>query len=173
MKSQRMLPGLALAATLWLSGCGEPAPDTGAQGATTPTYERVESEPLFTETVTAVRIGELGPAFAACNARATTRDRVTTDPVPVRAAPFDQAQVIDELAPGAQFFICTRTKDQRWSGIVYDEGGTASQRCGVSSPVPSPRDYGGPCAAGWIATSATRLISGVPHQMPAESPPAG
>ena len=36
---------------------------------------------------------------------------------------------------GASFFICARSHDQRWFGIVYDEGGTASERCGVAAPI--------------------------------------
>ncbi len=169
MKAQRAL----LPILLLLAGCGERAPaDLNAQGSTTPPLLRPESDqPLLTETVTPVRIGELGPNFAACNARGAIRDRVGTEPVPVRAAPFEQAQQIDRLQRGAGFFICSRTHDQRWFGIVYDEGGQAAERCGVSEPVPSRRDYEGPCAAGWIPAARIRLVSGVPHQLPPEAAP--
>jgi hypothetical protein len=87
-------------------------------------------------------------------------------PVSVRSAPFDQAAEIDRLASTAQVFICTRSLDQRWLGIVYDEGGIAAERCGVSDPVERRSDYRGPCAAGWVSTAQIRFVSGVPHQLP-------
>lgn len=158
----------AFLAVLALAGCGERA-DQNAQGSTTPPYVRAEPEdPMLADAVTPVRIGELGPNFAACNARGAVRERVGGGDVPVRAAPFEQAHAIDSLGPGAEFFICSRTHDQRWFGIVYDEGGTATERCGVSAPVGSRRPYQGPCAAGWVPSARVRLVSGVPHQLPAE-----
>jgi len=163
MKPQRALLLLSLAT---VAGCGERVPsDLNAQGSTTPAYERAESEPLFNDAQAPIRVGELGPGFAACNARGTTRDRVASGPVPVRAAPFDQAQQVDSLPRGGQFFICSRTHDQRWFGIVYDQGGLAAERCGVSEPVPARRSYSGPCTAGWVASQSVRLIAGAPHQL--------
>jgi hypothetical protein len=126
---------------------------------------------LFNQSEMAVRVGELGPGFAACNARGTTRDRIAAE-VPVIAAPFEQARQVDGLTSGAEFFICSRTHDQRWFGIVYDEGGRATERCGVSAPVRARRDYSGPCAAGWVASSAVRLISGMPYQLSESTPPS-
>lgn len=157
-----------LPALLLLPGCGERSPPPEGQGSTTPPYVRAEaSEPLLDETVTPVRVGELGPSFAACNARGSARERTGGGDVPVRAAPFEQAQAIDQLGAGAEFFICSRTHDQRWTGIVYDEGGRASERCGVSAPTPERRDYHGPCAAGWVPSARIRLVSGAHHQVPA------
>ena len=163
MRAQR-----AAILVLLLAGCGERATVSGSnEGSTTPPYVRPESDPsLLSNMVQSVRIGELGPNFAACNARGATRQRGGAEPVPVRAAPFDQGDQIAVLPPGAEFFICSRTNDQRWFGIVYDEGGQASERCGVSAPVAARRIYQGPCAAGWVASSSVRLISGVPHQLP-------
>lgn len=159
----------AILLLLLVAACGEPAADPNAHGSTTPPYVRPEADnPLLSQTVTPIRIGEIGPNFAACNARGATRDRAGGGAVPVRAAPFEQAQQIDQLAAGAGFFICSRTHDQRWFGIVYDEGGRATERCGVSSPVAERRLYQGPCAAGWVPSVRIRLVSGVPHQMPAE-----
>lgn len=174
MKAQpAAILGPALAAAAALSGCGERAPDAASQGSTTPPYVRAEAEdPLLGETVTPVRVGELGANFAACNARGTTRDRVAGGALPVRAAPFEQGQAIDELAQGSEFFICSRSHDQRWFGIVYDEGGRAAERCGVSEPVPARRTYHGPCAAGWVPSSRVRLFSGVANELPT-APPAG
>ena len=171
MKAQR-----AAILALLLAGCGEPAVvnETG-QGSTTPPYIRAESDnSLLADTVQPVRIGEQGASFAACAARGAVRDRTVAGPVPVRAAPFDQAEEVDRLAPGSDFFICSRSYDQRWFGIVYDEGGRATDRCGVSAPAATRRAYEGPCAAGWVSSAAVRLVSGVPHQLPATdatSPP--
>lgn len=173
MRAQSWSMAGSLLPLLLLAACGEPAVvnETG-QGSTTPPYVRAESSPsLLADLVQPVRVGELGPSFAACNSRGATRDRVTGGPVPVRAAPFEQSDVIAQLAAGSDFFICSRSNDQRWFGIVYDEGGRATERCGVSNPVPSRRNYGGPCAAGWVPSASVRLVSGVPHQLPAEASP--
>jgi hypothetical protein len=174
MTAQRM----TILGFLLLAGCGEPAQlDETGQGSTTPPYVRAESSPtLLSDMVQPVRVGELGPNFAACNARGAIRERVTHGGIEVRAAPFEQADEIARLDQGSQFFICSRTNDQRWFGIVYDEGGRASERCGVSAPISSRRNYQGPCAAGWVASASVRLISGVPDELPADpstgSPPA-
>ena len=154
---------------LSLAGCGERAANRqGVEGSTTPPYVREESDPsLLNQLETPVWVGELGPNFAACNARGAARDRGQQAPIPVRAAPYDRAEEIDRLASAAEFFICARTQDQRWFGIVYDEGGRASERCGVDGPIAARRDYLGPCAAGWVQSARVRLVSGVPHQVPA------
>lgn len=169
MRAQRV----AILAALAAGACGDPAVvDETADGSTTPPYVRPESDPsLLANMVQPVRIGELGPSFAACNGRGAVRDRSGAGPVPVRAAPYEQGDQIASLAPGSQFFICSRTNDQRWFGIVYDEGGEASERCAVSAPVPARRIYQGPCAAGWVSSASVRLVSGVPHQLPAAAEP--
>jgi len=152
-----------------LAGCGGRGENRQAVGgSTTPPYVRDDSDPtVLGETVTPVRIGELGPHFAACNARGAVRERGSSAPMPVRAAPFDQAAEIDRLEGQADFFICTRSQDERWFGIVYDAGGRAAERCGVAGPVAARRDYHGPCAAGWVASARVRLVSGVADQLPA------
>jgi len=157
---------------LLLAGaCGEPADvNESAQGSTTPPYVRPESDPsLLANMVQPVTIGDLGASFAACNARGASRDRIGAAPIAVRAAPYQESEQIAALGAGSEFFICSRTNDQRWFGIVYDEGGAASERCGVSGPVAQRRIYRGPCAAGWVSSASVRLVSGVPHQLP----PAG
>lgn len=169
MKAQRAYVPLLMLA---MAGCGERAPaDLNAQGSTTPAYERVESEPLLNDAQMPVRIGELGSGFPACSARGATRDRVALEPVPVRAAPFEQAQEIDQLPRDARFFVCSRTHDQRWFGIIYDEGGQTTERCGVSASIPTRRAYSGPCAAGWVASAAVRMVSSVPDPLPKGTPP--
>ena len=170
MRSQRA----TILGFLMLAACGEPAQlDETHQGSTTPPYVRAESSPtLLSDMVQPVRVGELGASFAACNARGAIRERVTDGTIAVRAAPFEQAGEIARLGEGSEFFICSRTNDQHWFGIVYDEDGRATERCGVSVPIPARRNYQGPCAAGWVGSASVRTISGVPDQLPAEPPPA-
>ena len=160
MKAQR---AFALAVLLLAAGAcrDRTAADQDGQGSTTPAYERAEETSILDETVTAVRIGELGPNFAACTGRGRPRVRAGSGPVPVRAAPFEQAQQVDSLQPDARFFLCSRSLDQRWFGIVYDEGQQVSERCGVSRPISGRRDYEGPCAAGWVPSALVTLTSGV------------
>jgi len=161
---------LALAA----AGCADEPAGNASYGSTTPRYERAqEDRNLLTGTVTPVRIGELGPNFAACNAQGDVRERAAEGPIPVRAAPFDPARQVGQLPVGSTFFICSRSLDQRWLGIVYDQAGQASRSCGVSAPVGSRRDYEGPCDSGWVLSAQVRLKSGVYNAMDEPSENAG
>ena len=163
----------ALVSLLLLAGCGEPAAvNRTAEGSTTPPYVRPTSDPsLLGEAVNPVVVGAGGPSFAACNTAGTIRRRAAgAAPVPVRAAPYDAAAEIDTLGSDAHFFICSRSQDEAWFGIVYDEGGEASARCGVSAPVPERRDYQGPCAAGWVSSALVRLASNAPREVPSAAP---
>jgi hypothetical protein len=160
-----------LFALLALAGCGRSTPAEN-DAAPPPAPRASEGGSTLGEAVVPVRIGEQGPSFAACGGRGASRDSAGAEPVPVRAAPFEEAAEIDRLPAGATFFICQRTFDQRWSAIVYDEGGAARERCGVSAPTPQRRNYAGPCAAGWVPSARVRLVSGVPHQLPPGEAPA-
>ena len=148
-----------------LAACDQPA----GGGSTTPAYERASVEGLRPGGVP-VRIGELGPNFPACYAMARFRDRVVAEDeaVPVRAAPFEQARETARLPASGQFFICTRSHDQRWFAVVWDEAGGASRSCGVSQPVSARRDYSGPCRSGWIPSALVRLESGILEREPAQ-----
>ena len=152
---------LILLPVLLLAGCEEP-PIANGYGSTTPRIERpVESKSNLDKAVVPVRIGELGRNFAACNAQGEVRERATDGAMPVRAAPYEQAQQKGQLQPGSTFFICSRSIDQRWFGIVYDATGRASRSCGVSTPTGERGEYEGPCDSGWVASAQVRLISGV------------
>lgn len=157
--SRTVLTLLLLAAA---TGCGDQRDSNTSYGSTTPRYERPqEDRNLLAGTETPVRIGELGPNFAACNAQGEVLERAADGPIPVRAAPFEPARQTGQLAAGSSFFICTRSLDQRWFGVVYDANGRANRSCGVSAPVSGRRDYEGPCDSGWVASAQVRLISGV------------
>jgi hypothetical protein len=105
-----------------------------------------------------VRIGEGGPGFAACQSRGTvgSLDPGASD-TPVRIAPFAEAEAVAALAEGAVMFVCTRTLDQRWLGVVVPPADTPDADCGVRARVDRPRDYDGGCASGWIAANTIRL----------------
>ena len=162
---QRALPFIAL---LLVSGCyDQPVSDNFGS-----TMRRIEprslSNSVLDKTETPVRIGELGRSFAACNAQGAVNTRTAAEGIVVRAAPFDQAHEAGRLATGATFFICTRSLDQRWMGVVFAPGGRADRSCGVSAPVPTRRDYAGPCESGWVPSAQVRQTSGV--EMPAGEP---
>ena len=154
----RLLP---IAPLLLVAGCYD-QPMTEGYGSTTPRVERpTQDNSSLDEAVVPVRIGELGPNFAACNSQGEVRERATDGQMPVRAAPFEQSRQKGQLTPGSTFFICSRSLDQHWFGVVYDAGGKASPGCGVSAPVSGRRDYAGSCDSGWVASAQVRLISGV------------
>jgi hypothetical protein len=160
---RRLLPAVPI---LLLAGCHD-EPISNGYGSTTPRIARpAQYNSTLEQAVAPVRIGELGPNFAACNAQGEVRERAAAGPIPVRAAPFEQAQQKGRIAPGSTFFICSRSLDQQWLGIVYEAPGRASPGCGVSTPVSARRDYDGPCDSGWVASTQVRLISGV-------QPPSG
>lgn len=152
---------LLFAAAVGATGCDKPA-GGGSPGATTPRYERpAEQGSILGNTVTPVRVGELGPSFAACNAQGAPRDPIAGEPIAVFAAPFGEARRTGTLPPDARFFICSRSIDQRWFGIVYVLAGRAGPECGVSARGAQRQDYGGSCESGWVASAQVRLVSGV------------
>ena len=142
---------------LALSACGEPA--TVADRAARDNEAGPEAAEV-TSGSRPVRIGELGANFRACSAAGTSRNLKAGEALAVRASPFDNAAETGSVAGGARFFICTRSHDQKWFGIVFDEGGTLAERCGVSEPVTRRRDYDGPCRSGWVQSAFVKVIAG-------------
>ncbi|MGE0179806.1 MAG: hypothetical protein AB7O91_08315, partial [Sphingomonas sp.] len=159
---------LALLTLILLAGCGERLGrnETGGGSNTPPLVREEEDRSLLGNASVPVRIGELGAGFAACGARGTTRERPGISAVPVRAAPYDANREIDRLGAGVEFFICARSHDQRWFGIVYMRPGQDIESCGLSGPVPRRTDYEGSCASGWVPSALVRMISGAAHQLP-------
>lgn len=147
---RRLLFPLCLA----LAGCGQSVPVGNA----------AENQAVVPDVVTAapvaVRIGELGPSLAACTAAGTTRRVESGETLPVRSAPFDNSDQFDAIPAGGRFFVCSRSLDQKWFGIVYDEGFALQPRCGVSDPVPARKPYSGPCKSGWVSSPFVKLIAG-------------
>ena len=152
----------ALLVPLVLAGCAEPQDRNASYGSTTPRYERAPVDgDLLAGNQTPVGVGELGPNFAACNSLGEVRERAVDGAIQVRAAPFEPARSTGQLPAGSTFFICSRSLDQRWLGVVYDRSGQASRACGVSVPIPQRRDYEGPCESGWVPSAQVRLVAPV------------
>lgn len=141
---------------LALAACGEPA----AVADRADRDNEVTPEAAVTPESRPVRIGEYGANFRACGQAGTSRNLKAGEALPVRSAPFDNAAETGSAASGSRFFICSRSHDQKWFGIVFDEDGTLAERCGVSEPVTRRRDYDGPCRSGWVQSAFVKVIAG-------------
>lgn len=146
-----------LALALCLSACGEAIRDDHFTNAAEPKAD-VPVEPV--RHVVPVRVGEMGPSFDACVHAGTTRHVPAGGRLPVRAAPFESAEETGAIAADGRFFVCARSQDQKWLGIVWDENAGISEACGVSSPSLTRRDYEGPCRSGWVGSAFVKLIAG-------------
>lgn len=148
----------ATALCIVLAGCSQ-SRGIGNDGA--PDGAAEASAPLSPGTKP-VRIGEGGAAFAACASigRVVNISPAGETYLPVRSAPFVEAGEVAQLGEGARLFICTRSIDQRWQGVVVPPPDAPATDCGVSVPVAAPRGYAGPCTSGWVASAFVRLIAG-------------
>lgn len=106
-----------------------------------------------------VRIGEGGPSFNACayTGRVVNLSSKGETYLPVRSAPFVEADEVLQLSNGARVFACTRSIDQRWQGVIVPPADAPDTDCGVGAPVESPRGYEGPCKSGWVASAFIQL----------------
>jgi hypothetical protein len=139
-----------------LAGCGEAVRDDHFANK----VDAAASEPApVASSAVPVRVGELGPSFAACGAVGTTRNLAEGKGLEVRAAPSDTAARAGEVAAASRFFVCSRSHDQRWLGIVYEPAGQLAPACGVTTPLPSRRNYEGPCRSGWVASAFVKLVA--------------
>jgi hypothetical protein len=141
---------------LALSACGQPAPVANRSAE----VEAAPEAAVVTPESQPVRIGDYGANFQACAAAGTPRNLKAGEALPVRFAPFENAGETGSVPSKTRFFVCTRSFDQKWFGIVYDEGGTLAERCGVSEPVSGRRDYAGPCRSGWVESAFVKVIAG-------------
>ena len=116
----------------------------------------------LTPGVQPVRVGEGGPAYPAC---ASTGIVVNLSPagekyLPLRAAPFAEADETAQLGEGASLFLCSRSLDQRWQGVVVPPADAPATDCGVTATLASARAYTGPCRSGWVLSSFVRPSAG-------------
>ncbi|MFD0726840.1 hypothetical protein [Lysobacter brunescens] len=78
----------------------------------------------------------------------------------VRAGPGVTHAMRDRLREGDGLFVCGGSADGAWLSIVYPRKGQDAAECGVSSPVPAPRAYRGPCGWGWVRADWIRILAG-------------
>jgi hypothetical protein len=146
-----------LVLTFVLTSCGDAV--TIGNGAVTDNSETAQA-PAAIEPMP-VRVGEHGANFKACSAAGTTRNLAASETLPVRSAPFEYAEQSASIAAGTRFFVCSRSLDEKWFGVVWDEGGTLAGRCGVTKPVARRTAYAGPCRSGWVQSAFVKLIAGL------------
>ncbi len=150
-----------LASFVALAACEPDVEPTSGTGTTPLDRGQVEDS---RELVQPVVVGEFGPRFDACTATGLVRSVSGDGVLAVRAAPFDRAQQTGTVANGFRVYVCNRSIDQEWLGVVYQEGGALSQSCGVSAPVAMRRRYEGPCESGWISSAFVQLRGREPGQ---------
>ena len=151
---------LLSAIPLLLASCGEVVRDDHFTNSNIES-QAAPAESSATPSAVPVRVGELGANFDACGAQGTTRHIAPGAGLALRAAPFDNAAETGTLPAGTRFFVCSRSHDQKWLGVVAHQNGNLDEACGVSRPLSSRRAYDGPCRSGWVSSAFVRLISGV------------
>ena len=154
---------LVLLMAACLTACGTSVPDGNASSD----QNLGNASDTLTTVPIPVRVGELGPNFQACNADGTTRHLDAGENLPVRSAPFDNAPQTGAVPASARFFVCNRSLDEKWFGIVYDKGAALAPSCGVSEPANTRHDYAGPCQSGWVQSAYVKLIAGEDQPPPA------
>ncbi len=78
----------------------------------------------------------------------------------VRGGPGAQYGLRDRLREGDTFFVCGDAAGGKWFSIVYPRAGQDASDCGVSSSLPRPVAYRGPCAWGWVHADWVEILAG-------------
>ena len=131
------------------------------------TYDMQSAEEAAVVDERPVQIGFDGRRFAACASygEVTSFNPRGEDTLTVRAAPAGSAAEVDQLAAGTGVAMCQKVGG--WIGIVYPPPPAAAEEgeeieelldCGTGSPVPSARNYEGPCRTGWVREEYIRLM---------------
>ena len=107
-----------------------------------------------------IRVGTDGPEMDACG---TYGEVSGLNPdgdnyLSVRDAPSNKVKERDRIGNGHGVNICAESNG--WYGIVYDIEGDSGIDCEVGSPVPTPRNYTGPCAQGWVSKKFVTITAG-------------
>ena len=97
----------------------------------------------------AVTVG--GDDGAACPLQGTVAGLRGGSTLAVRAGPGTGFARVDRLANGSRVYLCDRSGDAGWVGIVY---GAAD--CGLGGPITPPRAYAGACQSGWVRSNYLR-----------------
>lgn len=78
----------------------------------------------------------------------------------VRTGPGVGFAMRDRLRERDGLYVCGADDDGVWLAIVYPRKGQDAADCGVSSAVPAPRAYRGPCGRGWVRADWIRILAG-------------
>jgi hypothetical protein len=148
---------LMMAPVVLLAACGDPEKIDEESPAAQPAGERLGA-PDDTPPARPVTIGEGGPRFDACQAMGQISGTGARG-LALRDAPYDRATQTDTLLENSRVFICTRTIDQQWLGVVIPTA-DESVDCGVLSPVRRKQQYDGPCQSGWVEANFVKLVAG-------------
>lgn len=153
-RMKTIVPLLCVFLLGFVSGCAQ-----RNIGDTPASTDAGNSSAVLTPGTRAVTIGEGGPGLAACGTRARIVNLSPSEQpyLPVRAAPFADAKEVGQLHNGAQVFVCTRSIDQAWRGVVIPPADHPEADCGVTSAVASSHAYDGPCQSGWISSAFLEL----------------
>ena len=111
---------------------------------------------LASESEVPVVVGEIS-GFDACTSLGQVtglRDRKLV----LRSGPGSSFRGKRTLQNGDLVHLCSTSANGKWSGVVLAMDGVLN--CGVSSPLPTPRPYKGPCTFGWIPTKWTVVVAG-------------
>jgi hypothetical protein len=103
-----------------------------------------------------VRIGDVPDLDACMSEGVVNRPHATT--IALRSGPGDSFRLIQHLRNGQEMHLCSPSKDGLWSGVVLAMDGVLD--CGVSSPVPRPVAYRGPCISGWVRSKWVKVTAG-------------
>ena len=138
---------------LLIAGCARPTGETDRNE-----LYNVGSEALH-PSAQAVTIGENGAQAPACPARGRvvnlSADGQAT--LAVRDAPFAEADQTGTLPLNAPLFLCSRSMDQRWQGVVIPPADGTTVDCGVTAPVAAAQPYAGRCRSGWVLASFVQV----------------
>jgi len=83
---------------------------------------------------------------------------LSSETLMLRSGPGDSYKALGKLSNGDFVHLCSSSADGDWSGVVLAMDGVID--CGVSSPLPTPRPYKGPCTSGWIPTKWATVVAG-------------
>lgn len=78
----------------------------------------------------------------------------------VRGGPAASHAMRDRLREGDEFFVCNYSRDDKWLAIVYPRKGQQPADCGVSTSLPKPVAYRGPCGWGWVHGKWVQFLAG-------------
>jgi hypothetical protein len=109
-----------------------------------------------------VIIGLGGPNLDACgsNARVVGLNPHGDNFLAVKSAPRMDAPRIDKLGPDFEVYVCQKSKDGKWAGVVYEPDGQPSANCRVTGPADRPQPYSGRCQSGWVYSKYIDVYAG-------------